>query len=306
MTAAGSVAEELAARGFAAVGPVLSADEVARLRAAADRLAPAAHPGPYGRIVHDPWRRDPAFAELAFARAAPAACAAAGPLVLFQDTLIVKPAGGAAAINWHQDYAYWPLDRPAGLTMWIALDDADAGNGCLRYLAGTHREGERRPADFAEGASMPARPDLPPLDADARAAAAVIAPVVAGAALVHDPLVWHMSPANPSAGSRRAWSISVGLAGGPLGPRPRAAPVHRRRRGPARRSARPRAVPGVRRRGYRGSAASTAAMNAGSSGLVGGRNRVTWRPSAETTNFSKFHWMSPALPSASGTWVSAR
>jgi len=206
--AADDVRAALADRGFAALGPVLEGDDVARLRAAADRLAASAHPGPYGRIVHDPWRRDPVFADLLAARAAPAACAIAGPLVLFQDTLIVKPPGSTAAINWHQDYSYWPLDRPAGLTVWIAFDDADLDNGCLRYLAGTHREGERRPADFAEGASMPARPDLPPLDADARAAAAIALPVAAGAALAHDPLVWHMSPANPSPRPRRAWSIS--------------------------------------------------------------------------------------------------
>jgi ectoine hydroxylase-related dioxygenase (phytanoyl-CoA dioxygenase family) len=204
-----SAAGELAARGFAALGPVLAPGEIDRLRTAADRLATGAHPGPYGRIVHDPWRRDPAFAELLAARVAPVACAVAGPLVLFQDTLIVKPPGGAAAINWHQDYAYWPLDRPAGLTVWIALDDADLGNGCLRYLAGTHRLGERRPADFAAGASMPARPDLPPLDGEARAADAVAAPVRAGAGLAHDPLVWHMSPANPTPRPRRAWSISL-------------------------------------------------------------------------------------------------
>ena len=36
-----------------------------------------------------------------------------------------------------------------------------------------------------------------------------------------------------------------------------------------------------------------------------GRNRWTISPSGEMRNFSKFHWMSPASPSASGKAVSS-
>lgn len=43
----------------------------------------------------------------------------------------------------------------------------------------------------------------------------------------------------------------------------------------------------------RGKAASIAATTAGASGFVLGLNRVIVRPSAATTNFSKFHRMSP-------------
>ena len=42
-----------------------------------------------------------------------------------------------------------------------------------------------------------------------------------------------------------------------------------------------------------------ALTSSGSSGAVIGRKRWTISPSDETRNFSKFHWMSPALPSAS-------
>ncbi len=50
---------------------------------------------------------------------------------------------------------------------------------------------------------------------------------------------------------------------------------------------------------------SMAASTAGSSGTVRGRNRATTAPSGPITNFSKFHWMSPASPDASGTAVSS-
>jgi hypothetical protein len=56
----------------------------------------------------------------------------------------------------------------------------------------------------------------------------------------------------------------------------------------------------------RGRPASIAAITAGSSGAVRGSNRVTFLPSAETTNFSKFQRMSPVWPAASATWVSSR
>ena len=43
-----------------------------------------------------------------------------------------------------------------------------------------------------------------------------------------------------------------------------------------------------------------AASTCGMSGVVRGRNRAATVPSGRTRNFSKFHWMSPASPFASG------
>ena len=48
-----------------------------------------------------------------------------------------------------------------------------------------------------------------------------------------------------------------------------------------------------------------AETTSGASGSVRGRNRAMGLPSALTRNFSKFHWMSPASPSASGSAVSS-
>jgi alpha-1,2-mannosyltransferase len=56
---------------------------------------------------------------------------------------------------------------------------------------------------------------------------------------------------------------------------------------------------------YRGRWSSMTSSTAGSSGTVLGRNRATTDPSGARTNFSKFHWMSPASPSASGNAVSS-
>ncbi|MCC6579144.1 MAG: phytanoyl-CoA dioxygenase family protein [Phycisphaeraceae bacterium] len=37
---------------------------------------------------------------------------------------------------WHQDWYYW--EGSSKLSVWIALDDAIVGNGCLTFIPGTH------------------------------------------------------------------------------------------------------------------------------------------------------------------------
>jgi len=152
---------------------------------------------------------------------APAAAALLGVdrVTLFQDILINK-SPGTAAVQWHQDYSYWPLDSPAGVTLWAALEDADAENGCLRYIPGTHLLGEKHPANFFVGAEQPRREGLDDLDAFRRENEAIDAPVRAGDVLAHHPLTWHMSPDNRSDRHRHAWSVTF------LAPGVRWAPEH--------------------------------------------------------------------------------
>jgi len=41
-------------------------------------------------------------------------------------------------VSWHQDASYWPLTPSKAVTVWLAIDDADRGNACMRYIPGTH------------------------------------------------------------------------------------------------------------------------------------------------------------------------
>lgn len=48
------------------------------------------------------------------------------------------------ATPWHEDSAYWKgrFDRfDQIVTIWLAIDDADEGNGCMRVIPGTHHDG---------------------------------------------------------------------------------------------------------------------------------------------------------------------
>ena len=62
------------------------------------------------------------------------------PALLMTDQIFMKPPRFGSAKPYHQDNAYF-LCHPGDevLTAWIALDDVDEANGCLRYINGSHR-----------------------------------------------------------------------------------------------------------------------------------------------------------------------
>ena len=54
-----------------------------------------------------------------------------------------KPPGVGKPTPPHQDGYYFKLDPPEALTMWLALEEVDGENGCVRYVRGSHRMGLR-------------------------------------------------------------------------------------------------------------------------------------------------------------------
>ena len=54
--------------------------------------------------------------------------------MLFNEQFVVKGAGSGAGFAWHQDSAYVGFDHDPYLSVWIALDDTTAANGCLYLL----------------------------------------------------------------------------------------------------------------------------------------------------------------------------
>ena len=45
------------------------------------------------------------------------------------------------SVSWHQDASYWPLTPSKTVTVWLAIDDADVENACMRFLPRSHLEG---------------------------------------------------------------------------------------------------------------------------------------------------------------------
>ncbi len=64
-----------------------------------------------------------------------------------------KLPGDGKRVDWHQDCSYWPLTPTKSVTVWLAIDDADLGNGCMEVVAGSHTFGlvEFTESDAASG-----------------------------------------------------------------------------------------------------------------------------------------------------------
>ena len=54
-----------------------------------------------------------------------------------------KPPGVGQPTPAHQDGYYFMIEPCRALTMWLALDAVDEGNGCVRYVSGSHMQGLR-------------------------------------------------------------------------------------------------------------------------------------------------------------------
>jgi hypothetical protein len=63
-----------------------------------------------------------------------------------------KMPGDGRQVAWHQDASYWPLTPSKAVTCWLAIDDADVENACMRFVAGSHHFGAMtfRPSDPKE------------------------------------------------------------------------------------------------------------------------------------------------------------
>ena len=62
------------------------------------------------------------------------------PVVRLQTSkLNTKAPGGGAAVEWHQDWAFYPHTNDDLLALGLMLEDVDAGNGPLMVVPGSHR-----------------------------------------------------------------------------------------------------------------------------------------------------------------------
>ena len=63
-----------------------------------------------------------------------------GPNVLLQTSkLNTKAAGGGAAVEWHQDWAFYPHTNDSLLACGLMLEDVTEANGPLQVVPGTHK-----------------------------------------------------------------------------------------------------------------------------------------------------------------------
>ncbi len=115
-----------------------------------------------------------------------------------------KMPGDGKAVAWHQDASYWPLSPSKAVTVWLAIDDADVENACMKFIAGSHTKGHMtyRPSDSGEHNVLNQTIDDPEQYGDL-----VYDPLKAGQASIHADLLLHGSDANES--NRRRCGLTL-------------------------------------------------------------------------------------------------
>jgi ectoine hydroxylase-related dioxygenase (phytanoyl-CoA dioxygenase family) len=119
-----------------------------------------------------------------------------------------KMPGDGKAVAWHQDASYWPLTPSRAVTVWLAIDDADVDNACMRFLAGSHH--------FGHLTYRPSNPDEhnvlnQTIEGVERFGTPVDVELKAGEVSLHSDLLLHGSEANHS--TRRRCGLTLRYCG---------------------------------------------------------------------------------------------
>jgi ectoine hydroxylase-related dioxygenase (phytanoyl-CoA dioxygenase family) len=124
-----------------------------------------------------------------------------GPdIYLFHSKLMMKAAHDGSFTPWHQDWGYWQHEslEPSHVNCMLFIDRADAENGTIRFVEGSHLAGATAHRDFASDSFRLG------LEGGLDAYDATLLEMEPGDAVFFGPLVIHGSGPNVSSRDRRA------------------------------------------------------------------------------------------------------
>jgi ectoine hydroxylase-related dioxygenase (phytanoyl-CoA dioxygenase family) len=153
------------------------------------------------------WQASPAFQALSCnpkIGGMAAELSGASELRIWHDQIQYKPKELGGRLHWHQDSPLWATLQPKDgqLTAWVALDDAEADNGCMYMIPGSHLWGNKQKDldKLPQGIDLPEAFEGHPLHF-------IMCPVKKGHVHFHHSLTWHGSGQNHSSRPRRAIAI---------------------------------------------------------------------------------------------------
>lgn len=125
-------------------------------------------------------------------------------VVAWGSHFFCKMPGDGKQVSWHQDASYWPLTPSKAVTVWLAIDDADRENACMKFIPGSHKYGHLT-------YKMSETSESNVLDQTVENAEGVGSPIYvelkAGEVSVHSDLLLHGSEANMS--TRRRCGLTL-------------------------------------------------------------------------------------------------
>jgi hypothetical protein len=129
-----------------------------------------------------------------------------GPdIALWNASFFAKPALKGKRTPWHQDGEYWPITPLATCTVWLAVDDSHAENGCLRVIRGSHRDRSLRRHHSVQASDVTLTQELDASEFDETNAVDLV--LKAGQISLHDVFLLHGSEPNLSSKPRRGMTM---------------------------------------------------------------------------------------------------
>lgn len=117
---------------------------------------------------------------------------------IWHDQALIKPPFGNPTA-WHLDNPYWSFSSRDAISLWMALDDATLGNGCMWYIPGSHKTARYDNVGIGQNLA-----DLFKTYPEWRDVEPVGCPCPAGSAVFHNGLTAHGAGANMTNKQRRA------------------------------------------------------------------------------------------------------
>jgi len=128
-----------------------------------------------------------------------------GPdLLCWSTSFFIKEPRDPGFVSWHQDATYWGLNKPDVMTLWLAITPANKINGCMKFIAGTHKE-QVSHTDTFDKDNLLTRGQEIAVDVDEKQAAYV--ELKPGQASLHHVLLFHGSAPNQSDDRRIGFAI---------------------------------------------------------------------------------------------------
>jgi ectoine hydroxylase-related dioxygenase (phytanoyl-CoA dioxygenase family) len=155
------------------------------------------------------WMASEAFKELVLSDTVASLVAQlidAKELRVWHDQIQYKPASTGGVNMWHQDSPYWGILTPKDqqCTAWVALDDIDEENGCMKMVPGSQHWGNT--IDFLH--TLKEFDDMEKVrEHNGQRVEVKACPVRKGEVHFHHSLTWHGSGRNLSGRPRRAIAL---------------------------------------------------------------------------------------------------